>query len=396
MTDQQVWDIAIVGAGVIGLTCAFELGRRGHKVVLIERERPGQQASRVAAGLLGTSTLPVGDDDAIFPLKLDSLRRFPQFIAKVESIGRRSAGYRMDGTLWVARTTDEDAQLEALHQERVDRGLRSQKIETSQIFQVEPELPGGLISAVLVDEDVQVDPRRLLSALERAIGYIRVSLRTERTAVGGEYDEVSGAWRVFLGSPAGDDEPETLEARAVLVTAGPWCDQIVDAAVDKEAPLAPTGVGPVKGQLLRLRGPRIIDRVIRTNSVSLAQRRDGELIVASTKEPEAGWDLTPTDQAREELLTEASSLIPRIREVEIEEHSVGLRPAVPDRMPIIGPAGQPGLWIATGHYQHGILLAPATAHWLAEALETGETPELLAPYSIERLGQPRLNTEAAS
>ena len=53
----------------------------------------------------------------------------------------------------------------------------------------------------------------------------------------------------------------------------------------------------MKGQLLRLRGPRIIDRVIRTpNSVSLAQRRDGELIVASTKEPEAGWDLTPTDR----------------------------------------------------------------------------------------------------
>lgn len=399
MTSPQsnhdpVWDVAVVGGGIIGLTCAFELARRGHKVTLIERDQPGQQASRVAAGLLGTSTLPVGDDDSIFPLKLDSLRRYPQFVAKVESIGRRSAGYRMDGTLWVARTAEEDEQLQALHQERVERGLRSQKIEASQIFQVEPELPSGLVSAVLVDEDVQVDPRRLLTALERAIGYVRVNLQTEREVVGGEYDETEETWNLRFGGR--DSDEESIQARKVLLTAGPWCDEVIETARGDSKPLAPTGVGPVKGQLLRLRGPRIVDRVIRTSSVSLAQRRDGELIVASTKEPEAGWDLTPTDWAREQLLTEASSLIPRIRELELEEHSVGLRPAVEDHMPIIGRTGQPGLWIATGHFQHGILLAPATAHWVAEAMETGETPELLAPYGIERLGQPRVSTEAAS
>ena len=155
-------------------------------------------------------------------------------------------------------------------------------------------------------------------------------------------------------------------------------------------------MGPVKGQLLRLRAPRVIDRVVRSTTVSLAQRRDGELIVASTKEPEAGWSLEPTAEAREELLDRADGLLPGIRELEVEEHSVGLRPAVADHMPVIGSAGRRGLWIATGHYQHGILLAPATAHWLAEAIESGDVPAMLKPYGIDRLGQSSMNMEAAT
>ena len=396
MTEQQVWDVAIIGGGIIGLACAFELARRGRKVTLVERDQPGRHASRVAAGLLGTATLPVGDDAAIFPLKLDSLRRYPQFIAKVESIGRRSAGYRTDGTLWVARTADEDEQLKALHQERVSRGLRSQRLAKSEIFNIEPELPGELLGGLLVDEDVQVDPRRLLAALERGNRYARVSLLSGCEASGGEYDESAETWTVDIRSEATGAADDSIQSREVLITAGPWCDEIVETASGGARPLAQSGVGPVKGQLLRLRGQRIIDRVIRTSNVSLAQRRDGELIVASTKEPEAGWDLTPTDEAREALLARAAELIPRIRELDLEEHSVGLRPAVADHMPVVGPAGRPGLWIATGHFQHGILLAPATAHWLAEAIETGDVPDLLAPYGIERLGQPQPNTEAAS
>ena len=396
MTDQQVFDVAIVGGGIIGLSCAFELSRRRHRVVVIERDRPGQHASSVAAGLLGTASLPLGEDRGLFPLKLDSLRRYPEFIAKVEPIGRSSAGYRMDGTLWVALNENEDAQLEALHQQRVALGLRSHRVAANEIFPIEPELAEGLSGGLLVDEDVQVDPRRLLATLEQAVKIVRARLLVQTEAVGGEYDDSIDAWKIGLRHTESGDPAESILARNVILTAGPWCDAVIDSSTVEDSSLAPTGVGPVKGQLLRLRGPRIIDRVVRTANVSLAQRRDGELVVASTKEPEARWDLTPTEEAREELLDRASQLIPRVRELEIEEHSVGLRPAVGDHLPVIGPAGRPGLWIATGHLQHGILLAPSTAYWLAESIESGEVPELLKPYGIVRLGQPLESMEAAT
>ena len=396
MSETQTWDVAIVGGGVIGLSCAFELARRRRRVIVIERDEPGQHASRVAAGLLGTASLPLGEDDGLVSLKLDSLRRYPEYIAKVESIGRRGAGYRTDGTLWVARDAVEDAQLDALHHKRKALGLRSRRISAGEIFPIEPELASGLVSGLLVDEDVQVDPRRLLNALERAVVTVRARLLTQREAAGGELDDATQTWTLDIRGGNADGGGNAIQARNVLLTAGPWCDEVSDASSEPGTPLSPTDVGPVKGQLLRLRGPRVIDRVVRTPTVSLAQRRDGELIVASTKEPEAGWDLTPTDAAREELLDRASSLIPQIRELELEEHSVGLRPAVADHMPVIGPAGRPGLWIATGHFQHGILLAPATAFWLAEAMESGQVPELLRPYGVDRLRQARPTTEAVS
>ncbi len=397
---DELWDVAILGGGVIGLACAFELARRRRRVVLIERGQPGQHASRVAAGLLGTAALPLGDQDDLFPLKLDSLRRYPQFIAKVESIGRMSAGYRVNGTLWVSRNAEEDDQLEQLLQERTQRQLRSKRVTAHEIGLLEPELSADLVGGLLVEEDVQVDPRHLLAALQQALSAVRVKLLSQREATSGEYDESAQAWEIQLRSQTEPEHCESLRARNVLVTAGPWCDQIVDAASEATSPLSPTGVGPVKGQLLRLRGPRMIGRVIRTTNIDLAQRRDGELIVASTKEPEAGWDLTPTESAREELLSRASGLISHLRELDLDEHSVGLRPAVGDHLPIIGPAGRPGLWIATGHYRHGILLAPGTAYWLAEAMESGQTadqiPVQIAPYGLERLGTPRSNSEATA
>ncbi len=383
-------DVAVVGAGVIGLSIAFELARRGREVVVIERDRPGQHASTVAAGLLGTAALPLGEQDDIYPLKLDSLRRYADFVASVESASGMDAGYRTDGTLWIARDATEDALLDQLNEERQQRGLDSRRIAAAEVQALEPNLIGDLVSGLLVDDDVQVDPRQLLPALARAAQASGVRIIEQQAVSHGDFDETKDRWALASGQEV------IAECSNIVVTAGPWCDQIARPTRETNNPLAPSGVGPVKGQLLRLRGPGLIDRCIRTTNIDIAQRRHGELIVASTKEPEAGWDLSPTDEARDELLRRAYGVLPALQDVELEEHSVGLRPAVDDHMPIIGSAGRPGLWIATGHYRHGILLAAATAHWLAETMERGETPTMIAPYGVDRLEAQPQSLEAAS
>ena len=386
----QTTDVAVVGAGVIGLSIAFELARRGREVVVIERDRPGQHASTVAAGLLGTAALPLGEQDDIYPLKLDSLRRYADFVARIESASGMSAGYQDEGTLWIARDAAEDALLNQLNEERQQRGLDSRRVTAAEVGALEPNLISGLVSGLIVGDDVQVDPRQLLPALAQAAQASGVRIIEQQAVTHGDFDESRSRWALASGREF------IAECSNVVVTAGPWCDQIANRTPEPHEPLAPSGVGPVKGELLRLRGPDLIDRCIRTTNIDIAQRRHGELIVASTKEPEAGWDLSPTDEARDELLDRAYGVLPALRDVELEEHSVGLRPAVADHMPIIGSAGRPGLWIATGHYRHGILLAPATAHWLAETMERGETPEMIAPYGIDRPRAQPQSLEAAS
>ena len=70
----------------------------------------------------------------------------------------------------------------------------------------------------------------------------------------------------------------------------------------------------------------------------------------------------------------------------MSETWAGLRPGTPDGRPFVGPTELEGLWVATGHYRNGILLAPVTARLIADALENGETGEL-APFSLARAGR---------
>ena len=377
MTSPATWDLAVVGGGTVGLACAFALAQRGWSVTVLERDTPGAHASRIAAGLLGTASFPLGEQDAIFPLRLDSLRRYPQFVAEIEAAGGVDAGYQTEGTPWLARDAAELAQLEALQADRAEKGLQSELVTAAEAAALEPNVQAALVGGLRVDDDVQIDPRRLLQSLLAALEAVDVEVRSGCDVVGARQE--GDGWSLTLR-----DQP-AVRARQLLLTAGPWSDQILNLDQERaSAPLAPAQIGPVKGQLLRLQAPPLLSRVVHTLDTLLAQRRHGEVIAAATIEPDAGWDLTPTAEAREDLLARAAAVLPQVREAELVEHSVGLRPAAPDRLPVLGAAG-PNLWIAAGHFRHGILLAPATAHYLAEALTSGETPAALTDYSLARM-----------
>jgi glycine oxidase len=89
-------------------------------------------------------------------------------------------------------------------------------------------------------------------------------------------------------------------------------------------------------------------------------------------------------------------LIPGITELELVETSVGLRPASPDNAPLLGETAVDGLVIATGHYRNGVLLAPVTGWTIAHLLATGETPEIIRPFTPLRFSNPRIVSGAGS
>ncbi len=140
---------------------------------------------------------------------------------------------------------------------------------------------------------------------------------------------------------------------------------------------------PVKGQILRLRGPQLINHVLRTPDVYLVPRTDGELVVGATSE-EQGFDTTITTWAVMDLLRDAWRILPGIAELELAETSAGLRPALRDHLPAIGATSVPGLFVATGHYRHGVLLSPVTAKLLADVLDgAGSVPEAFDPLRLQ-------------
>lgn len=369
------FEVAVVGAGVIGLSVGFELARRGRSVVVLERGEPGAGASGVAAGMLApVSEAEVQEPDEIV-FALDSLRRYRSFVSAIEAAGGEVCGYRDEGTLWVAARRDDREQLEHLAETLRQKDLHCEPLTADRLLELEPHLSARVVSGLRVPSDHQVDPRRLLGALLRAIESMGGDVRP-----GHEVREVSTrAGRAAAVAGRGPDGREfEIEADDVVLAAGPWHDHA------PRSPLPALGVRPVKGQILRLRGEPLVRHVIRTPDVYLVPRSDGELVVGATME-EMGFDRAATAGAVLDLLRHAWLALPGIYDLELARVDVGLRPAVDDQMPVIGPTPVPGLWLAAGHHRHGILLAAATAAYLAGAIVGDGLPPELGPFLPRRL-----------
>jgi glycine oxidase len=230
--------------------------------------------------------------------------------------------------------------------------------------------------ALEVPDDHAVAPlglaAALVTAIERAGGEVRAGAEVAELLVEG--GRVAGV-RLVGG--------RRVPAAHVVVAAGPWSGGLAGIPEAARVP-----VRPVKGQLLRLRdpgGPGLLSRVLRTEECYLVPRGDGRYVLGATVE-ERGWDTAITAGAVHDLLRAAAEAVPGVLELEIEEAVAGLRPGTPDNAPAIGPSALPGLHWATGHYRHGVLLAPATGDAVVAGVLGEPVDDEAAPFSPARFG----------
>lgn len=367
-------EVIIAGAGVIGLSLAFELLERGVNVRILAPAEETGTATLTAAGMLA----PVSEADVehvdLIPLALDSLARYPDFIRRVEAASGLDCGYRNEGTLWVALQRDHRAELDHLLAFMADRGMAAERLDARRLRQLEPALSPRVVAGCRIPGDHQVDPRALREALFAAIRQLGGHLQTAR-ACGTETHagRLAGLWV----QRQGQDAAEWLPCEHAVLATGAWLGR------DFEGALPACGMRPVWGQVLRVRGAPVLDHVIRTPDVYLVPRRDGRLIIGASSE-ERGFDARAQAGATYELLRHAIAAVPEIAELELEEVSVGFRPATRDHLPVIGATATAGLYLCGGHFRNGVLLAPASAVVLAEAIVAEQDSAALLPFSPRR------------
>lgn len=389
-------DIVIVGAGIIGLSLAFELLSRELPVrVLTAPDRHGS-ATFAAAGMLA----PVSEADVqhpeLVPLAVDSLDRYPDFLRRVEAVSGLDCGHRGEGTLWLALQRDHRAELEHLLDFMADRGFTAEALDARSLRRLEPAITPRVVAGCRIPGDHQVDPRALHQALWRAVEALGGRIE-QATVVGSstEAGRLQGLWlrpdhaasasaiasasaaAFAAASPVSGGDAELLPCAQAVLANGAWLGQ------DFDGELPACGMRPVWGQVLRLRGEPLIDHVIRTPDVYLVPRRDGRLLVGASSE-ERGFDHRVHAGATYELLRHAIAALPDCAELELEEVSVGFRPASRDHLPVIGATAVSGLYLCGGHFRNGILLAPGTAAALASALAGEQSAPNLAPFSPQR------------
>jgi glycine oxidase len=358
------FDVAVVGAGVVGLAVAWRAAQRGLKVVVLERaDEVGTGTSPIAAGMIAPISEAIATEQPLMRLGLASARAYPDFVAELQESAGMDPGYLNCGTLFAARDADE---AEALGRElalRETLGLPARRLRASEARRLEPALAPTLRLALEIPDDHAIDPRKLTPALAQAARAADAELRLNANVsqVTTEGDRVTGV-ELADGQRVGADQ--------VVIAAGVWSDSVAGLPDELRVP-----IHPVKGQILRLHdpdGPGLLTRALRMTGAYLVPRGDGRYVLGATME-ERGFDTTVTAGGVYELLRNAFELLPSITELVIDEISAGLRPATPDNAPAIGPGAIAGLHWATGHFRHGILLTPITAQIVVAGL-TGEDP----------------------
>ena len=367
MNGDRSPDVLIVGAGVIGLTCAWRAAQSGLRVRVLERDEPGAGASGVAAGMLA----PVGEatwgEEAILAATLASHAMWPGFAAELEESSGAGTRLLSPGALHVALDRDEAGELRRRFELMTSLGLEAEWLAGSGCRDLEPGLAPGALGGVHAPHEAAVDPSAVVSALRAACERAGVELLT-----GVEVRALASGGSRVQGVVAADGARHL--AQAVVVAAGAW------SGLGWLPEGARPPVRPVKGQILTLRGPAeqpVAARIVVTERVYLVPRADGRLIAGATVE-EMGFDTAVTAGGVHELLREAYRALPDVAELELERAVAGLRPGTPDNAPLVGRGSLEGLILATGHFRNGVLLAPLTGEGVAAALTDREPPPALA------------------
>jgi len=348
---MQHSDILIAGAGIMGLSLALELHHRGAHVTVVEQALPLSEASTAAAGMLAAAD--PDNPPLLRPLSDLSISLYPAFLERLRSLSG----------IEVPLHTSETLQALPPHVPN-----SADVLSPDDLHRQIPQLTPGNHRFIHLNEH-SLDPRQLASALLASTRAAGIDLRTHT--------------RVLSANSIGD----TVE---VSTAAG-----IVRAArfIDCTGAWA-ARVAPRKGQMLAVALPPELPlrKVVRTPDIYIVPRAAGptpiRVIIGATVE-DAGFDKTvhPADIAR--LQSKAAELLPALATATILESWAGLRPATPDSLPLLGPTpNHRNHFLAAGHYRNGILLAPATAHVMAQ-LVTGEPASIdLAAFSPSRILSP--------
>jgi glycine oxidase len=367
----------VIGAGVVGLSIAWRLAQAGCPVTVYDRAKAGRGASWAAAGMLAAAVETEPGEEKLLALTLESQKLWPRFAREVEAASGISIGYRGEGTIVVALTRDDAAQLRFSYEFQRSLGLDIDWLSGVEARRREPHLRPGISGAVLSPKDHQVDNRLLSSALAEAARQAGVVLY-EHCPV--REVELSGGRARGVVTDRGRDP-----ADIVILAAGAWSREIAGIPASYLPP-----VRPIKGQMLALSmdpAAPLLRHVVWLPRGYLVPRLDGRLIVGATVE-ESGFDDRLTAGGLLALIEGAWRAVPAIEELPVVETWVGFRPGSRDDAPMLGPSGIDQLVVATGHHRNGILLTPITADAISGYVLTGRLPEVVVPFTPDRFGDP--------
>ena len=338
------YHIGIIGGGITALSTAWSLYQQGCQPHILMKKRLFS-ATQAAGGMLSPSCEVDGCSEELIELSVKSCAMYPDWIKEIEALSGLSCEYQSTGTLLIANHHDHMQELMHLEKFQHKYGLQTQWLTRQEIREWEPNLT-RYVGGLFCPNDHQVHPRTLYNALYGALKKCNIAFS--------EYDNLEiGFDGRQVKNLLLNEKPQTFDH--YVICDGTWSKDLLDIPMR-----------PVKGQYVILEGEPLIQRVIRSPNVYMIPRKN-QLFLGATMEEE-GFNTQNTAGAILDLLYHAFQILPGVYELKMVEQGVGFRPAMRDNQPLMGHSTFENLWWNTGHYRHGIMLAPAAAALFTEHL----------------------------
>ena len=368
--SPPVYDVLIIGAGIVGAACAAACAREKLRVGIVEAEMIGGGATAAGMGHL----VVMDDSEAQFALTQYSRTLWrelaPELSADVE--------YDPCGTIWVAADEEE---MRAVAEKRMFydfRGSRAEILDSRALRSAEPHLREGLPGGLLVPDDAVIYApcaARFLVEQAQSRG-AQLHIPAVATAI------TSDGVRLNNGS--------TLTARFTVLAGGPWSSTLLPglAVRKRKGHLVITDRYPgfVRHQLVELGYLKSAHSTTEDSvAFNVQPRKTGQLLIGSSRQFDS--ENSAIDHAiLTRMIARAQDFIPALGRFSAIRSWAGFRPATPDKLPLIGPApGRDNLFLAAGHEGLGITTSLATAELLVDQLLLRESKIPAAPYLPNRI-----------
>jgi glycine oxidase len=349
MTLLRDPSILIVGGGPVGLCTGIPLLKDGHQVALVDSGAHG--AGWASGGMLAPLYEMAADPACPDPYVEFALKSAEHW----QELARNCAFDLQAPSLFLARTEEEAVALLSLRSRANGLGL-----DLTSVC-VPAELTAQ--AAFQAPSERSLDPRAALN-----------SLLTQFQLLGGEL--LTGQAEAIGSHQLGLVDGRTFEAETIILANG------FGASSFGQSVPALKALSPVKGQMVRVAHPELASPIVRAGRIYVLSRGGG-LVIGATSDPLAAPVLSVDVDPVLALVAEAKELLPSVATAPTVEAWAGLRPDTPDHLPLVGASGVDGIYLATGTYRNGWLLAPAIGAYLSQLI-SGKTLDqalmnLLAP-----------------
>ncbi|QOR67367.1 glycine oxidase ThiO [Cytobacillus suaedae] len=368
---HEKYDAIIIGGGVNGCAVAYNLAKRGRKVVLLEKDRVGSKSSGAAAGMIAAQT-ELDEDGPLFSLARKSRSMFKDLALELKKVSGIDIELVNKGMYKVALTEEQEEELKGIIQIQTRLGEKAEWLSVNELRMKEPALSTEIKGAMYILEDGQVSAPQLTSAFASSAAVLGAEIKEFTDVYSVEHED---------GQVKGVITNEGLfYSENIIVCTGAWSKKLLQQTNME------LDTYPVKGECFSVKTTKpLVEGSIFSHGCYIVPKKGGRLIIGATVKPHT-FDQKVTVDGVSTLMEKAIKLVPEIASAEWETAWAGIRPQTGDGLPYIGehPHIQ-GLFIATGHFRNGILLAPVTGELLADYVERKPIDEkIISAFRIDR------------